>query len=307
MTLNRRKMLFATGAALIGAPAMSRVLGAEKAGSKRVLFYTKSSGFQHSVITRKDGKLGLAERILTEIGKEHGFEVVASKDGRMFDPDKIGQWDIFAFETTGDLTTLGQWGGKPATDGTPMSADGKKAFLDAIRSGKGFIGMHCATDTFHSPQDRLDPYIEMIGGEFIRHGSQQKARIDVVDPNFPGARPYGASFDLLEEWYALKNFQDDLNVIMVQNTADMEKTAAKNKGDVVYDRPNFPETWARMHGQGRVFYTSMGHREDVWESPLYQGLLIGALNWASGKVDTSIEPNISKVTPQYKTLHPGGV
>ena len=57
-----------------------------------------------------------------------------------------------------------------------------------------------------------------------------------------------------------------------------------------------------MHGKGRVFYTSMGHREDVWENPLYQGLLIGALNWATGKVDANIEPNVSKVTPGYKDI-----
>jgi uncharacterized protein len=302
MTLNRRQMLFATGAALIGAPGMHRALAADKGTPKKVFFFTKSSGFPHPVITRKEGRLGLAERILTEIGKEHGFEVVASKDGRMFDPDKIGQWDAFAFETTGDLTTMGN-----NKDGEPMSVDGKKAFLDAIRAGKGFVGMHCASDTFHSPKEGLDPYIEMIGGEFIRHGSQQKARIDVVDPAFPAAGAYGRSFEILEEWYALKNFQDDLHVIMVQNTKDMDKTVTeKNKGNLVYDRPNFPETWARMHGKGRVFYTSMGHRDDVWESPLYQGLVIGALNWATGKVEASVEPNISQVTPEYKTLHPGG-
>jgi type 1 glutamine amidotransferase len=299
MTLNRRQMLFATGAALFGAPSMRRALAADtKGGPKKVLFFTKSSGFQHSVITRKDGKLSLAERILTEIGKEHGFEVVASKDGRLFDPDKIGQWDAFAFETTGDLTTPGD-----KDNGPPMSAEGKKAFLDAIRGGKGFLGMHCATDTYHSKNGEIDPYIEMIGGEFIRHGDQQKVRIDVVDPDFPGARAFGSSFELLDEWYALKNFQDDLHVIMVQNTKDMEKTKGSNN---VYDRPSFPETWARLHGKGRVFYTSMGHREDVWENPLYHGLLIGAMNWATGKVEASVEPNVSRVTPGYKTLHPGG-
>ena len=85
----------------------------------------------------------MAERILTELGKEHGFEVVASKDGRMFDPDKIGQWDAFAFETTGDLTKAG-------TDKTARrsSEDGKKAFSTPSARGKGFVGMHCATDTF---------------------------------------------------------------------------------------------------------------------------------------------------------------
>jgi hypothetical protein len=53
---------------------------------------------------------------------------------------------------------------------------------------------------------------------------------------------------------------------------------------------------------GRIFYTSMGHREDVWENPMYQGLLIGALRWVTGKVDASVEPNVSQVTPEYKRL-----
>src|SRR4051794_12537309 len=58
MSLNRRQMLFATGAALLGAPALNRALAADKASPRKVLFFTKSSGFQHSVVTRKDGKLG---------------------------------------------------------------------------------------------------------------------------------------------------------------------------------------------------------------------------------------------------------
>jgi len=292
--MNRREMLLATGAGLMCAGAYGRALAQEKGTLKKVLFFTKSSGFQHSVITRKGEQPGLAERILTEVGKEHGFEVVATKDGRMFDPDKIGQWDAFAFETTGDLTTLGN------TDKTPpMSKDGKKAFLDAIRGGKGFIGMHCATDTFHSQGSTLDPYIEMIGGEFIVHGEQQKTRILVTDPRFPGAGSFGASFEILDEWYALKNFQDDLHVIMAQDTSTMKKTGG---GNTAYDRPNFPETWARMHGKGRVFYTSMGHREDVWENPMYQGLLMGALGWVTGKVEASIEPNVKEITPGFKQI-----
>ena len=133
----------------------------------------------------------MAERILTEIGKDHGFEVVASKDGRLFEPDKIGQWDAFVFETTGDLTTPG------GDKNPPISADGEKAFYDAIRGGKGFMGMHCATDTFghHGQRNKgaEDPYIQMIGGEFITHGNQQPSRIDIADPAFPGiAKGFGA-------------------------------------------------------------------------------------------------------------------
>ncbi|GAC1466491.1 MAG: hypothetical protein NVSMB9_07110 [Isosphaeraceae bacterium] len=287
-SLDRRQFLLAAGAAALGVGPLGRVLAAPKGSSKKVLFFTKSSGFQHSVITRANGKLSLAERILTEIGKEHGFEVVASKDGSLFEPGKIDEWDAFAFETTGDLTTPGEH-----KDGQPMSKDGKKAFLHAIASGKGFIGMHCATDTFHSQGGEVDPYIKMIGGEFITHGEQQVARLTVTDHDFPGAKSFGSTFEINDEWYAQKNLASDLHVIIAHETKGM-------KG-AMYDRPNFPETWARKHHEGRVFYTSMGHREDVWENEKYQGLLLGALAWATGKVDLSVEPNVSKVTPGYQT------
>jgi type 1 glutamine amidotransferase len=59
-----------------------------------------------------------------------------------------------------------------------------------------------------------------------------------------------------------------------------------------------------MHGKGRVFYTSMGHREDVWTNPLYQTLLMGGLNWALGRVDADITPNLAQVTPEAMVLPP---
>ena len=65
-----------------------------------------------------------------------------------------------------------------------------------------------------------------------------------------------------------------------------------------YERPNFPATWARKHEKGRVFYTSMGHREDVWKNPIFQDLLLGGLAWACGNVDADVTPNIDKVDAQ---------
>ena len=300
---NRREWLLAGAASWLGVSSAKGLLAQSKGETKKVLFFTKSSGFQHSVITRKDGQLSLAERILTEIGKPLGFEVVASKDGRLFEPDKIGEWDAFVFETTGDLT-------RSNTDKQPpMSPDGEKAFYDAIRSGKGFLGMHCAADTFghFGPKGMWpgtrdkgaeDPYIQMIGGEFISHGAQQEVDIEITDPKFPGVSEgfgrSGRTFKIKDEWYSLKNMPSDLHVIMAQVTKGMQGWE--------YHRPNYPITWARAHGKGRVFYTSMGHREDVWENPMYQGLLLGALGWATGRIEADIEPNIQQVTPGFDKL-----
>jgi type 1 glutamine amidotransferase len=59
-----------------------------------------------------------------------------------------------------------------------------------------------------------------------------------------------------------------------------------------------------MHGQGRVFYTSMGHREDVWTSERYHNILFGGIAWAVRNVDADVTPNIEKVTPGYAQLPP---
>ncbi len=293
-----RRDLLKTGLAAVAAGAAPFPLGwtaPVPEAKRRILMFTRSQGFEHSVVKRKGSELSLAETIVTDLGKKHGFEVTCTKDGREFLPQNLAKYDAFLFETTGDLTKEG--GDKQP----PMPPEGKAAFLKAIAGGKGFVGSHCASDTFHSPGDRaknqppdqIDPYLKMLGGEFIVHGAQQKARMRVVDHRFPGA-PTAQDFNLLEEWYALKNFAPDLHVILVQETEGM-------KG-LMYERPSFPATWARKHEKGRVFYTSMGHREDVWQNPMFQALLLGGLNWAVGNVQADVTPNFQTATPKAGEL-----
>jgi type 1 glutamine amidotransferase len=288
MTLHRREALKAAGLGLLGWPALARA-ARPASESKKVLFFTKSSGFQHSVITRKGDELGHAETILKRLGEAHGMDVTCSKDGRLFDPDRIADWDVFVFYTTGDLT-------KEGTDKQPpMSSEGLETFLGAVRGGKaGFVGLHSATDTFgtHRGMGGDDPYIQMIGGHFNGHGAQQEAELIVTDPEFPGTKGLDRRFRLNDEWYSQKFQPADLHVIIAHDTARMQ-------GDD-YKRPNYPQTWAKAYGDGRVFYTSMGHREDVWENPLFQNLLLGGLSWAARLVDADAAPNASRVTPDFQ-------
>jgi type 1 glutamine amidotransferase len=300
--MNRRELLKSGIATLaLGAAPFPLAWTARADNPKRrILMYTRSQTFEHSCIRRgKNGELSMAENIVMDLGKKHNFEVKCTKDGREILPETVGQYDAFLFETTGDLTKEG--GDKQP----PMPPEGKKALLKAIAGGKGFVGCHCASDTFHSPGPKnqnqetaaMDPYIAMLGGEFIVHGAQMKAWMRVVDSGFPGTKSL-ADFELLEEWYALKNFAPDLHVILVQDTMGMSK---ENK-NTMYKRPNFPATWARNHEKGRVFYTSMGHREDVWQNLIFQALLTGALNWVVGNVQAAIPPNLDKVAPEARAL-----
>ncbi len=279
-----------TLSALLASPQLLRGSFASPHVSKKLLFFTKSAGFEHSVVIRKDSELAYAERIMIEMGKKHNIEVTCSKDGRIFDKD-YEQFDGYLFYTTMDLT-------KGKESEPAMSVQGKENLLKAIAAGKGFAGSHCASDTFHSKgaaaenQDTPDPYIQMIGGEFIRHGRQQEALMKLVSPSFPGAPKEG--FRMNEEWYSLKNFAKDMHVILVQETEGMV--------DADYKRPAYPATWARTQGKGRVFYTSMGHREDVWANPIFENLFMGGLNWILGNVNAETPPNLASVCPQASTM-----
>ena len=285
-TLNRRDML-KWSAMLAGTLAVGSSLRAADDKPQKLLFYTKSSSYEHSVIAQKGDTLGYAQQILTDLAKPKGYEIICSKDGGLFTAEKLAEFDGFIFFTQGDLSVAG------LDKQPPISADGKQALLDAIEAGKAFVGMHCASDTFHSKKgpegkDLIDPYIKMIGGEFITHGAQQESSCKVIDAKFPGAPE--KDFGFKEEWYSLKNFAPDLHVILMQQTQGMQ-------GDM-YKRTPYPSTWAKMHGKGKVFYTNMGHREDVWKNPVFTDLLWGGISWATGKATAEIPANVESVMPK---------
>ena len=260
----------------------------------KILFFTKSSGFEHSVISWKSGKPSLAEKVFLDLGAKHSWTFEFSKDGSKFSPEYLAGFDTVIFYTTGDLTTTG-------SDGEPaMTAAGKQALFAYIKNGKGFIGLHSATDTFHTgkdaglePADQKDTFICMLGAEFIGHGNQQVATNKVTDPKFPGFAGAGETFSFNEEWYSLKNFNPDMHAITVIDAPSMT-------GDD-YNRPPYPTTWARQEGKGRVFYTAMGHRDDIWSNAVFQDILVGAIRWTTGDVKAKIPPNLKVVAPGATT------
>ena len=287
----RRALLLSTCALLLGHAGAA----AEDKPKRKILFFTKSAGFEHDVVKRKGEELGLAEKTLIEVGKKHGFEVTATKDGRVFDGD-LSKYDAFFFYTTDNLLVPGN------DKQPPMSAQGKVNLLKAIEGGKGFLGSHCASDTFHTPGSRFenqakpDDFLAMLGGEFIRHGPQQEAKVQVTDTKFPGHQVTGGTYKIMEEWYSLKNFAPDIHVISVLETEGM-------KG-LDYRRPPFPIAWARKHGKGRVYYSALGHREDVWTSAMFQEMLRGAMAWACGDAEADLTPNLAKTAPQASVMPP---
>jgi hypothetical protein len=287
--MNRRDMLLTTGAAALGLSAFpfGWAAAADKKKQK-VLYFSRSAGFVHPMVMRKEDGLSVSDKVLIELGEKNGFEVVCEQDGAVFDGD-LDQYDCFAFYTSGNLCAKSE---KPQP-GEPMSPAGKEKFMAAIAAGKGFVGIHSATDSFRQ-KDGIDPYIAMIGGEFLMHDKQQKALMKVVDPKFPGMAGFGDGFEMMEEWYAFTKFNPDLHVILVQETEGMTGPH--------YQRPAYPATWARMEGKGRVFYTSMCHNKDTITGPTFAQVLLGGLSWTMRNVDADVTPNIAQVTPGANLL-----
>lgn len=275
--------------------AFTVVLSTGCAAPKRALVVTTTTGFRHSSIPT-------AERVIGELAKSSGAFTVdyarvepnapefKGADGKpdkekvtaaikaelakKMSPAALAKYDAVIFaSTTGDL---------PLPD--------TQAFLDWIKAGHAFIGVHAATDTFPGYQ----PYTEMIGAHFLRHGPQVQVEAINQDPACPACRPLGKTWTVFDEIYQLKDFDGRnvhrlLSLDQLMLNADDIKNNKATPGD-------YPVAWCRSYGQGRVFYTSLGHREDMWDpawkdkdgtrknSPevakQYQQHLLGGIRWA---------------------------
>ena len=131
----------------------------------------------------------LVDRVWTDLAAKHGFEVDCTKDGRVFLPETLAKFDAFFFYTTGDLTA------EKSTDGSPPMPPGGQegacstpsppARASSAATAPATRSTAPATARQQPGPDKVDPYIAMLGGEFISHGSQQKATMRVVDAEVP--------------------------------------------------------------------------------------------------------------------------
>lgn len=265
---------------------------------KRILVFSKSADYEHAIVYRNTAWPGFLEKELLKLGEENKVDFIFSKDGTIFTPENVTKYDAFLFYTSGDLTNQPRNG---RGDNYPlMTPEGKNTLLQAIRNGKGFIGVHSAVATFpRSSKDsetssKVDPYHKMLGAESIGHDSQQNGVLIQVDRKFPGMVDVPVGFSPWDEWHAMKNFAPDLHVILALDCAKMTGN--------VYQRSNFPVAWARREVKGRVFFTAMGHNEEIWKNPAFRKMLLGGIRWASGELEADITPNLDKVVPQANEI-----
>ena len=222
------------------------------AATPTVLVVTHTAGFRHSSIA-------IAETTIEALGRSSGlFSVSFARTGedvrRSLTAAALASVDAVVFaNTTGNL-------------GVPDLG----AFLDWIAAGHGFAGMHSASDTYHDEPR----YLAMLGNEFLIHGEQAAVDAVVENSDHPASSPLGGRFRVFDEIYMFTRAnRGEVTMLLSldRHPADGLPEAGR-AGDL-------PLAWAKPHGRGRVFYTALGHREDVWENPRYQQHVLGGLRW----------------------------
>jgi type 1 glutamine amidotransferase len=291
----------------IAITALALVAASLHAEPKKLLVVTTTTGFRHSSIST-------AEKILEQLGKDSGEFTVdfvhqpPGKPGNLkkdatddqkaeydaaeakweeslkaalqkLSPESLKNYDGVVFaSTTGDL---------PIPD--------KQGFLDWIKAGHAFIGIHAAADTFH----HWPGYIDMLGGEFARHGRQVGVECLNQDPQNPATASLPAKWDISQE--EIYQFSEQLKNY---DPAKVHELLILDKHPEDGSSGHFGVSWCKRYGTGRVFYTSLGHREDIWDtdpdikdrknspeiSKQYQAHVLGGIEWALGLKGEPVKP-----------------
>jgi type 1 glutamine amidotransferase len=243
-----------------GAVLACLIATAAAAQDGKVLFLTHSAGYEHEVVKRPaPGALSLAETELTAILKGR-FVVEATKDCSVLAAGTLRGCRAVVFYTTGEL---------------PAPSDAVRDLVAYVRSGGGFVGIHCATDTWYGQP----AYAEMIGGWFDGHPWHQPLDVMIEAPFGPG--PCGTrTWRVHDEIYQFKAFSR----VPLHVLASLDVRSVDASKGTRADR-DYALAWRRDFGAGRVFYTALGHREEVWKDPEFRQQLASGVAWAAGGAD----------------------
>ncbi|MDB4468096.1 ThuA domain-containing protein [Verrucomicrobiales bacterium] len=254
---------------------------AKPAKARKVLVFSKTAGFRH-------GSIGVGAVSLTEMGKKTGaFEVTHSEDESVFENDSLSEFDaVIMLNTTGEIFRPKDWPGDKTEQKKAQDREArlKGNLLAFVREGKGLAGMHSATDTYKKWKE----YNDMMGGAFVSHPWHKKVPLKNLDPTSPVNAAFSTEgFEVTDEIY---QFRDDTALrgdrrMLLELDADKMDLSKGSRGDRGY-----PVSWIDTYGRGRVFYCSLGHRDEIFWNPAVLKHYLAGIQYALGDLEADATP-----------------
>lgn len=247
---------------------------AKPAKPRRILMFFRCETFIHSSIPWGN----YAVQQMAE--KTGAFEVDLAETYDVFTKENLEKYDAILLNSTTSMQF--------------ESADQQNAFIDFIIEGKGLAGFHAASDNFgRHPECR-----SIVGGEFGGHpwNAGGKWAFKLNDPDHVLNKAFsGKGFWHTDEIYQYKpETYVGTKVLRVLVSLDMNQDAVLKQ---INDGPReVPVSWLRTAGDGRVFYTNFGHREDTYTNPVILRHMLDGIQYALGDLEADATP-----TDQLKT------
>ena len=220
----------------------------DQEGAVRLLLFTRTAGYHHESIPA-------AVDALRSLAAETGIEADHTDDPDVFDSPGLHDYDAVVFlMTTGDV----------------LNEEQQQAFMEFVRGGGGFAGVHSAADTEYA----WPWYGQLLGAYFAGHPSNpavREGRLTVGTSDHPATRGLTDPWVRADEWYDFRDVQPGSTTLL-----DIDETSYKTSAENPRSSPR-PIAWAREFDGGRSFYTALGHTTDSWDEPLVRSHVWGGI------------------------------
>jgi len=186
---------------------------------------------------------GCSEAIIDALSQRDEFEITKiEEDLSALVAPNLDPYDLIVFYyTVGEITDAQ-----------------KNGLLNHIASGKGYVGVHSAADSFRECPE----YRAMVGGHFVTHPRYREYQVNIVDSAHPITEGLN-EFMVTDEQYIL-DYDTRVHVL----------ASALWKGAAA------PVVWTKGWGKGRVFYLALGHDAAACRHEKFPILLQRGALWA---------------------------
>ncbi|MDB4583580.1 ThuA domain-containing protein [Draconibacterium sp.] len=222
-----------------------------------ILVFSKTSGFRHASISS-----GL--KMLYDNSRKQNWIITATEDASLLRDEFLARFDVAVFlNPTGDA----------------ICDMGQEAFEKFMKKGKGFVGIHAASDCEYE----WPYYGNLVGAYFLTHPPAQKATVIFENYDHPAMKPFEGmkTYTTVDEWYSFKkNPRPNVNVL-----ARLDENTIKKSNNDTWKMDDHPLIWWNDKDGIRSFYTVFGHTHEAFQDELVIEHIKNAINWSAKRID----------------------